>query len=113
MDAETLNYIIIKRNNFKLTKKYPQNVMILERFKFYRNLVSKKIIALKKNFYQNKFQKCCHDPKETWRSINNILRNTDSQKVEHCTTIKVNNVPTTNKHHIVEHFNSFFVTVAD
>lgn len=113
MTIEVLNFITIKHNYFKLLRKYPSNIYVNEQFRIYRNLVSKKVTALKKDFYQKKFSECFGNSKETWRNINNLLRNTDSKPVETCTTIKKNNHNITNKHQIVENFNAFFVTAVD
>jgi hypothetical protein len=113
MNKEALNYINIKHNYFKLSKKYPRNAIVTQRFKYYRNLVKKKVTLLRKEFNQKKFERSFGDPKATWQNINNLLRNTDSQKTNAIHSIKHNNVALTNKYQIAESFNAFFVTVTD
>jgi hypothetical protein len=113
MNIETLNYITIKHNYFKLTKKYPLNKMVQERFIFYRKLVIEKVKTRKQEFFHKEFYNCRNNPKETWKNINNLLRNTDSSRSVSCPVIKVNSQQISNKHLIVENFNSFFVTAAD
>lgn len=113
MNIQTLNFIKIKHNYYKLMKKYPSSSIVNNRYRFYRNLVSKKTTELKKNYYQKQFDNCHDNPKETWSKINNLLRNTDSKKSQTCTAIKINNITITNRTEIVERFNSFFTTAAD
>lgn len=113
MNLETLNYIKIKQNYYKLKKKYPTGVRINDRYRFYRNLVAKKITERKKDYYRKQFENCRDNSKETWRNINNLLRNKDSQKSQACTAIKINNTLITNRFQIPENFNSFFTTAAD
>ena len=113
MNVQILSYITIRHNYFRLKKKYPNSMKVLNRFIFYRNLVSKKIKAAKIEYYDKQFSYCQDDPKETWRNINNLLRNSDSKKESSCSTIKSNNTVMINRHQIVETFNAFFVTVVD
>lgn len=114
MNLETLNYIQIKKNYQKLLKRYPFVKKVQERFIYYRNLVTKKISKLKKNFYDKQFELCKDDPKKTWREINNILTNKSNPPPSNSiTSIKVNNYITNNKIKIAENFNSFFTTIVD
>jgi hypothetical protein len=113
MNLQTLNFITIKNNYFKLLRKYPQCVKVQERFKYYRNLVTKKVTMLKKDFYHKKFQKCADNPKETWRNINNILRNTDSNSSCSIQSIRINDIVVNNQSQIVDGFNHYFVDSVD
>jgi hypothetical protein len=71
--------------------------------------VTKKVTELKKEFYQKKFQNCADNPKETWRNINNILRNSDSTNSCPIQSIKINDVVVNNQSQIVDGFNRYFV----
>lgn len=113
MTKEVLNFIEIKQNYYRLTKKYPQNLIVKERFSYYRNLCRKKTRALRKKHNEKVFARSMNDPSTTWKNINNLLRNTDSQPIKSINAVSVNNCKITNPSEIAKAFNSFFVTVAE
>jgi hypothetical protein len=113
MNSEALCFIQIRSNYFKLKKKYPNSCMARERYIYYRNLVNRMIMQLKKSFYHKQFLECKDNPRETWRNINNLLRNCDSKIDSDSFHIKLNGQNVTNKATIAENFNSYFVSAAD
>lgn len=113
MDIEIYDFMIIRQNYRILSLKYPLCDYALKQYKFYRNLVVTKIRKSKRDSNDAVFSKNIHDPRKTWRHINNILRNRDSQHRDSVSRIDVKGTIVTNKFQIAEEFNKFFSNVAD
>jgi hypothetical protein len=112
MNVEILTLITIRQNYFKLTRRYPWSNKANTRYKYYRNEVNVKIHAAKKSFYDKRFLNNSDDPKGFWRTVNNLLTNSDGKKTSTCKSLIVHGRETTNRYNIVNAFNRFFTTIA-
>lgn len=79
--------------------------------KTYNKILKKAITEAKKNYYQRKFDIYKNDIKNTWLMIKNIL-NRSQDKREFPTYMQIGNNRVTDKHVIVEKFNSYFTNTA-
>ena len=72
----------------------------------YNRILKKTIRQAKLNFYNTVFEKCKTNPKETWKTINGIIKRKESTKFPDF--INVNNEKITNKSIIMNKFVSYF-----
>ena len=112
MNIEILNYMTIRDNYWRLLKIYDTNLVISERYKYYRRKVvslirSAQICENDKILSQN-----INDSRKVWKHLNNILRNRDAALKDFCSSIKIQEKTTTNGIQIADHLNSYFVNVA-
>ena len=82
----------------------------LTQYKNYKNRLSSLIKTSEKIYYRNKFENASGNIKQTWDTINDILkRKRKSTKVQ--LEFKINNNKTTNKQLIANGFNNYFASV--
>lgn len=113
MNTDIYNYMIIRRNFLNLSRKYPSSPYARQQYLLYRNLVVSKIRIAKRERNDTIFHKTADNPRKTWYHINNLLHNRDAKNKDSCERLLVNGVVKTNKHHIADHFNLFFTSVAE
>lgn len=112
MNSEILTLCTIRQNYFSLKMRFPWSDLARTRYKFYRNLVTKKINEAKRKFYDRRFKHNADDPKKFWRIVNNLLTNSDGSPDINCKSLIVNGSHTTNRLNIANSFNQFFTTIA-
>ena len=81
-------------------------VRIKNDLRTYNRILKRTIRQAKLNFYNTVFEKCKTNPKETWKTINGIIKRKESTKFPDF--INVNNEKITNKSIIVNKFVSYF-----
>jgi len=65
-----------KKNKFSMKlKRHPLNNALVKYYTFYRNKLNTLIRETKINFYKNKFNSVSHNPKATWKIINEVIGN--------------------------------------
>lgn len=111
--SEKLNLIIKERKQFwDLKKKYPTNNFYSSRYRELQKLIEIMSKSDKKSYYGNKFECSLHNPRHTWKVINELIYNktTESKSVlpkELC----VNGVAYSEATDICDIFNDFFVNI--
>ena len=98
----------IKTKN-KMYKRYVKHpITHANTYKLYRNNLTKIIKHAKNNYYQQRFNQCDGDMRQTWKQINNILGN------NHMNKNAIFKVKDTNVHDetvIANAFNDFYANV--
>jgi len=108
-----LNIITIRNKYLRLKSKFPDDTNIIERFNFYRSLSKKEISKAKRDYFEKQFAKSVNDPKKVWQHLNTLLYNKSFNYNPSCSLLIDNGIAITQKQSIAEHFNSFFIKVAD
>lgn len=109
MNSE-INRLIKARNNYrKLLKKFPDNAEIELTYIALRNKVTNKIRQAKVNYAKKNLDHNRTNPSATWRILNNILRNTNSEPRSEIDCLKVDNHLTYSRNRIAEELNLAFI----
>ena len=103
------NAIKKKNNMYKVFLKR-RNLENESRYKNYKNKLTEIIRNAKKQFFNNKFEKCKNNMKETWRNINNLLYKNKRKEKETSHFIYENEI-INDKKRIANNFNNFFVEI--
>ena len=76
LNSPWLSKALLKSINRKhnLYKRVKQQTYELEDYKIYRRTLTHLIRVAKKRYFDNKFQQCTRDIKQTWNLINSVLR---------------------------------------
>lgn len=112
MDLKTFNFMQIRDNYFKMSRKYPNSHMARERFKLYRNKVTTLLRENKRKFNDDYFVQNNHDGRKVWRHLNNIVMNRDSIPNDSCNELLINGKLSRNKSEIAQQFNHYFINAA-
>lgn len=112
MNTEIFNYMKIRDNYHSLLRKYKTNQDIVEKFKFYRRKVVSLIRKAQLASNDKVLSQNIDDTRKVWKHLNNILRNRDAQSEEFCSTLNINGNTISNRIHIADHLNNYFVNVA-
>lgn len=112
MNTEIITLIAIRQNYFQLHNHLPWSSKAETRYKYYRNLVTKKIREAKIAFYDKKFQNDMSDSKKFWRTVNNLLTNSDGKPDSSCKILSPSGTNVTNRLVIANTFNRHFTSVA-
>ena len=91
----------------KLKKPCHENI---ERYKEYNSLFRKILRAQKKKYYEDIFNKCRNDSKETWKLLRSVIGKT-SNKSAFPDVIQHNNVTIENSEEITNIFNDYFTNI--
>ena len=99
------------RTKNKLYKKFVKRTITYgDKYRSYRNMLSRIIKLAKNNFYQNKFNECHGDSKKIWKNVNNILGKSRTNS-NHIFTI--NETDVTDANVISNEFNNYFANIAE
>ena len=81
------------------------------KYKIYRNKIVDLIRKSKTNYYKQYFLRNLHNSKTIWKGINLIIHNSRT-KIKNI-SLKINDKVETNPDKVVDHFNSYFSSIAD
>lgn len=98
---------------YKLTKKYPQNLDIMTRFKYLNKDIFYKIRHLDRQHIKEKFNESKGNGRKTWKTINSIIYNKHPNDNK-TTTIKeicINGIKETDELKIANVINDYFISV--
>lgn len=93
-------------------KNHPNSSYYKNKYKTYRNVLSKLLKSAKKHYYTNKIRMSFGNTNKTWAVINELLNKTPQKIVP--TLLKSNThntLPVTDKFEIAEKFNDFFINI--
>ena len=113
VNKKTREFMEIRNKFIILKARYPYCNVIKERFRYYRNLVNKLIRKSKKEYYDRRFNDTLNDPRKTWQNIRSVLYNKSNSYEPSCSLLSENGIPVSNPSSIADHFNKFFVNVAN
>lgn len=111
--SDNLQLIIKERKQFwDLKKNYPTNDFFSSRYKELQKLVEILSKSDKKNYYGNKFESSLHNPRYTWRVVNELIYNKSTEsKSALPKELIVNDVIYTKPTEICDVFNDFFINI--
>jgi hypothetical protein len=112
MTSEIKNYMNIRDNYLKMKQKFPNLSYATEKYKFYRNLVTKLIRQEKKETIDKYFTDNVNSPTKTWEMMKKLIYNKDPKEQTHCESLIDNGISITNPTNIANRFNSYFSSVA-
>ena len=99
------------RTKNKLYKKFVKRPITYgDRYRSYRNTLSRIIKIARNNFYKEKFTECQGDSKAIWKNINKIL---GKSNINSNHTFKINDSDTTDANVISNEFNNYFSSIAE
>ena len=104
-----LKELIHKRDNFKRKAIMTNRNLFWDEYKSLRNMVNIALRQAKAKYYHNKMALLNDNPKEAWRSINNLLGKTPLQPV--VKELKINDVTYNSPEKISEAFNEYFSAI--
>lgn len=110
MTSELKSILKTRDNFYKLKQKFPSNIFFETQFQKYKKLFHSRIEPIRKNYYSSKFEKN-HDPKNLWKTINELIFNKTQSKSNIIKSLNYNNISTTDLKDIVHHMNDFFINV--
>lgn len=97
-------------NKLKRTSSLDRYNILKEKYTNYRNKLNSLIRVAKKLYWDNQFQCCKNDIKETWKNINKIIKG-NNDKSGFPETMQSNSGILNNPQEIADGFNSFYVNI--
>jgi hypothetical protein len=117
---EWITYGIIKSINYK-DKLYktlintpitdPKYDVLKTNLQTYKKILKKSIVQAKKLYYQNRFDTCNNNIRQTWQTIKEILNKTKRKELPKY--FKIEQRETDDKTEIANHFNSYFANIGE
>lgn len=110
LDSNILELISQRDAFYFKFKKYKQKEM-LDKYRFYRNLVQKEVIKAKSEYMSNKLEENKNDPKKLWSDLKNLGYSSKSKSSPNI-VLNIDDENCFEPCKIANHFNTFFTTVA-
>ena len=105
-----LKKLMNERDNFKRTAIKSNSTEDWKRYREMKNSINNRIKRAKKDYYNKKFSACSNNPKEMWKTINNILcRQAKPGNTISC--IKTQNTNIYEYKELAEKFNEYFTEI--
>lgn len=96
-----------KKNELSMKiKRHPSNNALIKYYKTYRNKLNTLIKETKIHFYKNKFNSVSHNPKATWKLINEVVGNKAINK-DNIQCLKIDNKIIDVNNELIKAYNVF------
>lgn len=112
MNKNILVTMKIRDMFYKIKKKYPSDIYVLNKFIFYRNKVANLVKSAKKSYYNNLFENSGNNLKKTWSIVNELIGNKSKLRNPDKIVLKVNDVIISDPELCANSFNDYFSTAA-
>lgn len=110
MTDEICQLTRMREKFFRLKKRCPENIYIIERHKYYSSMVSNKVQNAQKLSNKSNIESNIQDSKKMWNHLKNIIFN-KSNNSEPETFLQIGNNLICDPQQVANKFNSFFVSI--